>query len=90
MVYVSKPVCIAVYTVKNPNDGQRNCPKHVEFHSKNKLEKLVRLVGLIIRMNIKCCIVPLRKIVGKFTVFDSTMTQFIYRFYEKCVEFRDL
>jgi hypothetical protein len=20
-----------------PDDGQRNCPKHVEFHSKNKL-----------------------------------------------------
>jgi len=25
-------------------DGQRNCPKHVEFHSKNKFEKLVHLV----------------------------------------------
>jgi len=27
------------------DDGQRNCPKHVEFHSKNKFEKLVHLVG---------------------------------------------
>ena len=26
--------------LKNPNDGQRNCPKHVEFHSKNKFEKI--------------------------------------------------
>jgi len=26
-----------------------NCPKHVEFHSKNKFEKLVYLVGFIIR-----------------------------------------
>ena len=26
-----------------------NCPKHVEFHSKNKFEKLVHLVGFIIR-----------------------------------------
>ena len=26
-----------------------NCPKHAEFHSKNKLEKLVNLVGFIIR-----------------------------------------
>jgi len=25
---------------KIPNDGQRNCPKHVEFYSKNKFEKL--------------------------------------------------
>ena len=31
-------------------DGQRNCPKHVEFCSKNKFEKLVYLVGLIIRI----------------------------------------
>ena len=34
---------------KNPADGQRNCPKHVEIHSKNKFEKLVHLVGFIIR-----------------------------------------
>jgi len=34
---------------KNPDDGQRNCPKHVEFHSKNKFEKFVHLVGFIIR-----------------------------------------
>ena len=41
---------ITVYTVKNPDDGQRNCPKHVEFYSKNKFEKLVHLVGFIIRI----------------------------------------
>jgi len=35
---------------KTPDDGQRNCPKHVEFYSKNKLEKLVHLVGFIIRI----------------------------------------
>jgi len=40
---------IAVCTVKTPDDGQRNCPKHVEFHSKNKFEKLVDLFGCIIR-----------------------------------------
>jgi hypothetical protein len=28
--------------------GERNCPKHVEFYSKNKFEKLVHLVGFII------------------------------------------
>jgi len=40
---------IAVYTVKTPDDGQRNCLKHVEFYSKNKFEELVHLVGFIIR-----------------------------------------
>ena len=29
---------------------QRNCPKHVEFYSKNKFEKLMHLVGFIIRI----------------------------------------
>ena len=38
-----------VYSIKTPDDGQRNCPKHVDFHSKNKFEKLVHLVGFIIR-----------------------------------------
>jgi len=36
---------------KTPDDGQRNCPKHVEFHSKNKCDKLVDLVGFTIRIN---------------------------------------
>ena len=41
---------ITVCTVKKtPDDGQRNCPKHVEFHSKNKFEKLVHLVEFIVR-----------------------------------------
>jgi len=29
---------------------EMNCPKHVEFYSKNKFEKLVHLVGFIIRI----------------------------------------
>jgi hypothetical protein len=32
-----------------PDDGQRKCPKHVEFHFQNKFENLVHLVGFIIR-----------------------------------------
>ena len=40
---------IAVCTVKTLDDGQRNCPKHVDFYPKNKFEKLVHLVGFIIR-----------------------------------------
>jgi len=35
---------------KTPDDGQRNCPKYVEFYSKNKFEKLVHLDGFIIRI----------------------------------------
>ena len=35
---------------KTPGNGQRNCPKHVQFYSKNKLEKLEHLVGFIIRI----------------------------------------
>ena len=34
--------------VKTPGDGQRNCPKHVEFYSKNKFKELVHLVGFVI------------------------------------------
>ena len=36
--------------LKTPDDGHRNGPKHVEFYSKNKFEKLVYLVGFIIRI----------------------------------------
>ena len=38
---------IAVCAVKPADNGQRNCPKHVEFYSKNKFENLVQIVGLI-------------------------------------------
>ena len=50
---VSKPVWhIPLLCVrwKTPDDGQRNCPKHLEFYSKNKFEKLMHLVGFIIRI----------------------------------------
>ena len=40
-------LCIQYWT---PDDGQKTCPKHVEFYSKNKFEKLVHLVGFIIRI----------------------------------------
>jgi len=38
-----------VFTVKTPDNGRRKCPKHVEFYSKNKFQKLVHLGGFIIR-----------------------------------------
>ena len=49
---ISKPVWhIPLLCVqwKTPDGGQRNCLKHVDFHSKNKFEKLVHLVGIIIK-----------------------------------------
>ena len=39
-----------VYSEKSPADGQRSCPKHVEIYPKNKFEKLVHLVGFVIRI----------------------------------------
>ena len=40
--------CTVTWTsdsITAPDDGQRNCPKHVEFYSKNKFEKLEHFVG---------------------------------------------
>jgi hypothetical protein len=34
---------------EKPDYGQRNCPKHLESHSRNKIEKLVYLVGFSLR-----------------------------------------
>jgi len=40
-------LCVQCWT---PDDGERNCPKHVAFYSKNKFEKIVHLFGFIIRI----------------------------------------
>jgi len=45
-------LCIQYWT---PDDGQKACLKHVEFYSKNKFEKLVHLVGFIIRIYHNAC-----------------------------------
>jgi len=42
-------LCIQYWT---PDDVQKTCPKHVEFYSKNKFEKLVHLAGLYCSPNI--------------------------------------
>jgi len=50
---VSKPlwhIILLCVQWETRDDGQRNCLKHVEFYSKNKFEKLVHLVGFIIRI----------------------------------------
>jgi hypothetical protein len=51
----SQAICKSVWHIpllyvqwKTPDDGQRNCLKHVEFHS-NKLKKLMHLFGFIIQ-----------------------------------------
>ena len=47
---VSKPVWhIPLLCVqwKTPDDGQRKCPKHVQFYSKNKFDKLARQLVLL-------------------------------------------
>ena len=41
---------------KTLGERQRNCLKHVEFHSKNKFEKLVHLVGFIVRNVSRCTV----------------------------------
>jgi len=40
-------LCIQYYT---PDDGQKTCPKHVEFYSKNRFEESVHLVGFIMKI----------------------------------------
>jgi hypothetical protein len=50
---------IAECTVNNSDDGQRNCPKRVEFHFQNKFGKLVHLVGFIVRKSRSCVYVVL-------------------------------
>jgi len=50
-----------IYQWKTPDDGQRNCPKNVEFYSKNKFEKLVHLVDFILKIKF-----------GWFTIFATS------------------
>jgi len=51
-VYTAIGMCHTGYVdcLLAPYDGQKTCPKHVEFYSKNKFEKLVHLVGFITRI----------------------------------------
>jgi len=43
-VFMSANLCDIYHLLclqcKTPDDGQRNCPKHVEFYSKNEFEKI--------------------------------------------------
>jgi len=42
---------------ETPDDGQRNCPKHVEFYSRNTFEKLVHLVSFYYKNLSSTCFV---------------------------------
>jgi len=46
------PECEMIVIIPSTCFGQFLCLKHVEFYSKNKFEKLVHLIGFIIRMTI--------------------------------------
>jgi len=48
VLHTQQQVYVTQY--ETPDDGQKTCPKHVDFNSKNKLEKFVHLIGFIIRM----------------------------------------
>jgi len=67
--------CVYSKKKKTPDDGKRNCPKHVEFPSKNKFEKLMHLVGFIIRHS---------HVAGRGTTVDLTSftdTNLIHNFF---------
>jgi hypothetical protein len=55
MYYLYLLLCVQCST---PDAGQKTCPKHVEFYSKNKSEKLVHLVGFIIGMCLRNLLPP--------------------------------
>jgi len=80
---VSKPVwhipllCVQCYT---PDDGQRNCPKHVEFYSKNKFEKLVHLVGFY-NKNLSRCTVTWTSNYSKIYICVLVYLCFLYASY---------
>jgi hypothetical protein len=67
-----------------PDDGQRNCPKHVAFHFENKFQKLVHLVGFIVRKSYSCIrrfskafgTVLLNTSVFKYLLYWDTLFQF--------------
>jgi len=71
---------------KTPDDGQRNCPKHVDFHSKNKFEKFVHLVGFIIRKLKILYSVPFYTIRTETAVISiSSLQRFLFQMVRDCI-----
>ena len=58
---------------KTPDDGQRNCSKHVESYSKYKFEKLMHLVSFIIRIFSRCTVTWRSKKYNIFLNFQSLL-----------------
>jgi hypothetical protein len=88
---VSKPVWhIPLLCVqwKTPDDGQRNCPNHVEFHSKNKFEKLERLVGFIIKNTIFIFFSHLPKFYKRS--FSDSETKILHTLQKPCFPLMDV
>ena len=54
---------------KTPDGGQWNCPKHVEFHFKNKFKKLVHLVGFIVSNLSRCTVTCTSNSLGLWVSF---------------------
>jgi len=79
---VSKPVWhipLLCIQWKTPDDGQRNCPKHVEFNSKNKFEKLLQLVGFIIRNLSRCTVTWTSNVLVTSTLHLNAFTISVFR-----------
>ena len=72
---------------KTPDDGQRNCLKHVEFYSKNKFEKLVHLIVFIIRRHTHVCRLFLWQLwLGRHVIVGSSCHPFeTRRWHQKCI-----
>jgi len=69
---------------KTPDDGKRNCPKHVEFYSKNKFEKLGHLFGFIIRIY-RHALSPERQIKNQVNYFTvCSVKTHIAHFRQQC------
>jgi hypothetical protein len=71
---------------KTPDDGQRNCPKQVEFLDKNKFGKLVRLLVLLKRNLLRCMVTWTEKSRRKRLLTKYRISRPIRRtfFPEKC------
>jgi len=59
--------------IGTPDDGQRNWPKHAQFQFKNKFEKLVHLVGFIIRHLTRCTVTWTSKLLILYTPHLDTI-----------------
>ena len=84
MVYLVCHTGLLCAQWKTPDDGQRNCPKHVEFYSKNKFQELVHLVGFIIR-NFHDARSPEREI--RIAVTKDNLNSTVEKLYSQIMKF---